>query len=403
MPPTFRESLRLLPSPFWVLAGATFITKFGVFVVPFLTIFMTQRGFTPFQAGWAIAAYSAGSFCASLFGGWLADRIGRNITMAAASLSGAGCMMLLSQAEQLHWLVLLALLAGFTGEAGGPASVALVQDIVPQEHRLAAYAVQRFSVNLAWAFGPAVAGFVAEKSFFWLFAGDAMTSATFGLIALFFLPRGRSSNRAASGWGHALKSIRVNQPFLALFVSCIAVAYLFRQSNTSFTLHFEKSGHPMYLCGAVLALNGVMICLLEMPLAAWTRVLPVRGAIAAGYVGLGVSYLVLAFDNSVAAFTISMVIFTTGEMMAFSRQQAYAASLSPEDMRGRYSGFLGLAWSLGNITASLGAMKLYEWSPDAVWVVSAVAGVFAAMVLVRGSRLPVARSAPVQAPAPAPR
>lgn len=304
-------------------------------------------------------------------------------------------MLMLSQAEQLHWLVLLTLLAGFVGEAGGPASVALVQDIVPSEHRLAAYAVQRFVVNLAWAFGPAVAGFVVERSIFWLFAGDAISSGIFGLVALFFLPRGTRSCRHTSGWSHALASIRTNRPFLVLFASCLAVAFMFRQTNTTFTLHFEKSGNPASLLGYVLAVNGVMICLMEMPLASYTRWMPVRNAIAAGYVGMALSFLVFLADNSVTAFTVCMVIFTTGEMMAFSRQQAYAASLSPEDMRGRYSGFLGLAWSIGNITASVGAMALYQWSPNVVWLLTATVGIFAAVVLVRWSRPSVRKVVPV--------
>ncbi len=400
MPPNFRDSLRAFPRPYWALIGATFVTKFGVFVVPFLTLFMTKRGFTPAEAGMAVAAYSVGSFFASFVGGWLADRIGRNITMALSGFTGAACMLLLSQAEQLHWLVLMAMLAGFTGEANGPASVALVQDLIPKEHRLAAYAVQRFTVNLAWAIGPAVAGFLAEYSFFWLFAGDALSTIIFGFIALLWLPRGRSSPKETSGWSHALASIRVNRPYLALFVSCIAVAFIFRQSNTSFTLHFERSGHSMQLCGLVLALNGVMICLLEMPLTSLTRRLPVRPAIAAGYIGLGASYLVLVFGSSVAAFTLMMVIFTTGEMMAFSRQQAYAASLCPEDMRGRYSGFLGFAWSIGNISSSLLGLALYDRSPNALWMLTAVLGLFAAGVLTRASTARVLR---VRQPAEVPR
>ncbi len=400
MPPNFTKSLKTFPRAYWALIGATFVTKFGVFVVPFLTLFMTRRGFTPAQAGMAIAAYSVGSFFASFVGGWLADRIGRNVTMALAGFTGAACMMLLSQAELLPWLILFSMLAGFTGEASGPASTALVQDLIPQEHRLAAYAVQRFTVNLAWAMGPAAAGFLAEYSFFWLFAVDALSTVIFGFIALICLPRGRSAPKGTAGWGHALASIRVNRPYLALFAACIAVAFIFRQSNTSFTLHFEKSGHPMHLCGMVLALNGVMICLMEMPLASLTRGLPVRAAMAMGYIGMGASYLVFLASPSLMAFTLSMVIFTVGEMMAFSRQQAYAASLSPEDMRGRYSGFLGFAWSLGNISSSLIGLKLYETRPDAVWILTACLGVCAAAVLLRGSTAPVPR---VQQPAAEPR
>lgn len=381
----FSQSLRFLPRPFWVLAGATFVIRFGVFVVPFLTLFMSRQGFSPQEAGMAVAAYSAGGFFASIVGGWLADRIGRNVTMALAALGGSCCMLLLSQASTLPWLVLLSSLTGFISEAGHPAGNALVQDIVPPEHRVAAFAVLRFSVNLGWALGPAAAGFLAEHSFFWLFAGDAITSAAFGAIAWTCLPRGRMSARQLSGWPHAWASIRLNRPFLALFGGCIAISFVLRQVTTTYTLHFEKSGHAMHLAGFVLALNGVMICLLEIPLSAWTRHWPVKPAIALGYLGMAASFLVLLFSHTIPAFVFSMILFTCGEMLAFSRQQAYAATLAPETMRGRYSGFLGLGWSSGSITGSLLGLSLYQYHPNLVWISCAILGSLGARLLMQGS------------------
>ena len=379
----FRHSLHSLPRSFWVLVGATFVNRFGVFVIPFLTIFMTRKGFSAADASWAIAAYSVGAFFAAGVGGWLADRMGRNVTMALSSLGGAACMMVFSQAESLEALVIISALTGFVSEAGNPAANALVQDLVPAEHRVAAYAVLRFAVNLGWAIGPACAGFLMEKSFFWLFAGDAATSAIFGVVAWRFLPRGRGVEKSRSGWSHALVSIRRNKEFLALFAASVAMSMVFRQTSTTYTLHFERSGLAMHWCGLVLALNGVMICLLEIPLTAFTRRLPVRTAIALGYAGMGLSHLVLLGSHSLAAFTLLMVLFTAGEMLAFSRQQAYAAGLSPEEMRGRYSGFLSFAWSIGNITGVMVGLRAYALEPALVWWGCGVLGVVAAGLLLR--------------------
>ncbi|MEQ1842149.1 MAG: MFS transporter, partial [Verrucomicrobiales bacterium] len=253
--------LRLLPKSFWVLVGATFVNRFGVFVVPFLAIFITRNGNTVTQAGWAVAAYSLGGFAAAWIGGWMADRLGRNATMALSSLAGAACMLAMSQAVDWRALVLLAFLTGTINEAGHPAGAALVQDLVPEENRILAYAVLRFAINLAWSMGPATAGFLAEHSFFWLFAVDAATSVVFGLVAWRFLPAGRKTPANQAGWSHAWRSIRYNRPFLALFGACVCVAWVFRQTNTNFPLHFEKNGLPLHYCGLVLALNGVMICL----------------------------------------------------------------------------------------------------------------------------------------------
>lgn len=381
------SQLRLLPRPFWVLVGATFVNRFGVFVVPFLTLFITRNGNTAAQAGYAAAAYSVGGFVAAALGGWLADRLGRNITMAVSSLAGAACMLAMSQAVDWRALAALAFLTGMINEAGGPASAALVQDLVPAEHRVIAFAVQRFAVNLAWSLGPATAGFLAEHSFFWLFVVDAATSAFFGVIAWLFLPRGRKTPREQAGWAYAWQSIRQNHAFLALFAACVCTAWIFRQTNTSFPLHFERSGLSLHLCGMVLALNGVMICLMEVPLASGLRQWPVKQVLALGYVLMGASFLVFLASGTLTGFVVMMIIFTVGEMSAFSRQQAYSASLAPDDMRGRYVGFLSFAWCAGNTASSAFGMALYDRHPTILWTLNAALGMVAA-VLILSSRKP---------------
>lgn len=375
------SQLRLLPRPFWVLVGATFVNRFGVFVVPFLALFITQNGNSATQAGFAVAAYSLGGFVAAWIGGWMADRLGRNVTMAVASIAGAGCMIAMSQATDWRMLALLSFITGAITEAGHPASAALVQDIVPQEQRVIAFAVQRFAVNLAWSLGPATAGFLAEYSFFWLFAVDAATSFFFGIIAWMFLPRGHQTPKAQAGWGHAWQSIRQNHAFLALFGACMCLAWVFRQTNTTFPLHFERNGLPMHDCGLVLALNGVMICLFELLLANALRSWPVKLVLALGYVLMSTSFLVFHVSATLTAFVVMMVIFTIGEMAAFSRQQAYGASLSPDDMRGRYVGFLSFAWCTGNTASSALGMMLYDRNPTLLWTINASLGIVAAMLI----------------------
>lgn len=374
-------SIRQLPHAFWVLAGATFVNRFGVFVWPFLTLFITRQGNTAAQAGIAVSAYSAGSFAAAWIGGWMADRLGRNVTMGLASIGGAVCMIAMSQATDWRTLAVLAFLTGLVAEAGNPAGAALVQDIVPAELRVAAYAVLRFAVNLGWSLGPVCAGFLAERSFFWLFVVDAATSAFFGIVAWRCLPRGRRTEAHLAGWSVAWASIRRNKPFLALFVACICGAWSFRQTATTFMLHLEQSGHSMSWSGVILAINGIMICTLEVPLALLTSRLGARTMLAIGYTLMGGCYLFLIGASPLWIFVLVMVVFTAGEMFTFSRQQAYASALAPEDMRGRYAGFLSFAWAIGGIVSSMAGLQLYSQHPALVWGISALLGVLASLVI----------------------
>src|SRR5206468_10763756 len=58
--PTLVASLRALPRPAWILFLGTFLNKFGTFVVPFLALYLTRRGYSMTDAGLAVGAYGVG-------------------------------------------------------------------------------------------------------------------------------------------------------------------------------------------------------------------------------------------------------------------------------------------------------------------------------------------------------
>src|ERR1051325_4815696 len=137
---SLRGDLRALPPAAWVLFFGMFLNKFGTFVLPFLTIYMTRLGYSTSQAGLTVAAYGIGSFCASFWGGYLADRLGRRKTIVLSMFSGAVAMLCLSQARGLPMIILFSSVAGLAAEFYRPASSALLADLVPQGQRVTAFA-----------------------------------------------------------------------------------------------------------------------------------------------------------------------------------------------------------------------------------------------------------------------
>src|SRR5438067_11148096 len=235
-----RETLRALPRGAWILFLGTFLSKFGTFVLPFLAIYMTRMGYSSAHAGLAIGAYGIGSLCASLIGGHLADRLGRRKTIVLSMFSGAVAMLCLSQAHTFGAFALFASFAGLTCELYRPASGALLADLVPAGQRVTAFAAYRIAFNAGWAFGPATAGFLAERGYFWLFVGDAVTSALFGLVALFALPRGVRSQTTESRWSDALKVLRRDRKFHQVLLATFAVWLIFFQVFSTFGLHVTR-------------------------------------------------------------------------------------------------------------------------------------------------------------------
>src|SRR2546422_804665 len=143
--------------------------------------------------------------------------------------SAAIAMLCLSQARTLPAIVCFASLAGLTGELYRPASSALLADLVPAGQRVMAYSAYRMAFNAGWAFGPATAGFLAEHGYFWLFVGDAATSALFGLVAVFALPRGVRSQPNGTGWSDAVRVLGDDRKFHQLLCAAFIIGLAFFQ------------------------------------------------------------------------------------------------------------------------------------------------------------------------------
>jgi MFS family permease len=383
--PTLLASLRALPRPVWILFFGTFLNKFGTFVVPFLTLYLAREGYSLTEVGIAIGAYGVGHLVASLLGGHLADTFGRRKTIVASMFSAAAAMLLLSQAQAFPFVVALAALAGLTCELYRPAASALLTDLTSAGQRVTAFAAYRLAFNAGWAFGPATAGLLAAHGFFWLFAGDAMTSVLFGIVALFALPRGVRSRQNGGSWNQALRGLKQDKEFQRALLASFAISLVFFQMATTFGMHVTQLGFSPGIYGAIISLNGALVVCCELPLTTITRRFPARKTIAAGYLLIGIGFALNAFARTVPELVGCMVLFTIGEMIAMPVTSAYIADLAPAHMRGRYMGMFGLTWAVGLIVAPGLGMKLLSLGPLALWFCCGALGLVAAGIVYRRS------------------
>jgi MFS family permease len=390
--PTLRQNLRALPRPAWVLFGGTFINRFGTFVMPFLAIYMTREGFTPTQAGLAVSSYGAGHIIASMLGGHLADRFGRRNTIALSMFSSSATMLALSQAHSLYSILFCAFLVGATGELYRPAASALLGDLVQPEQRVAAFGMYRFAINLGFAVGPATAGFLADRSFLYVFIGDAATSFLYGCVALFALPHGiRSSGKDEQpneGLRHALR----DRAFMYFLGATLCMTWIEFQLHSTLPLHIAALGFSAKTYGMLLSINGVMIVLFELALTSWTQRFPPQPLIALGYGLTAVGFTLIGVANSVPMLALTVVIWTMGEMVYAPVTGAFVTGLAPERFRGRYMGLFHSVWSLGMLLGPAMGTWLYQRNPNLLWGMCVLVGTASVVLaLVR----PVERAAAI--------
>jgi MFS family permease len=389
-----RTDIAAMPRPVWILFAGTFVNRFGSFVLVFLALYLTGRGFTAPQAGLAMGAYGAGAIGASLAGGWLADRIGRRNSIVLSMTLSAGVMLSLSRAQAYPILMALTALAGFCSELYRPAASALIADVTTPMQRVTAYALYRLAINLGFAFGPAVGGLLATRSFTLLFVGDALTSLVYAGIAIAALPNRTAEHHAPGPRRNALHTILHDGRFLVFVTASLMAAMVFMQHVSTYPLQIEAYGFSSRVFGLLISLNGAFICLVELPLVSVTRRLPARRVMMTGFGFIGLGFGLTGFVHTLPLLVVTVIVWTIGEMIYFPVAAAHVANVAPPDMRGRYHGAYGISWGLGAVLGPIIGTTLLAHDPRSVWVACSCVAVVGAALIVPATRVVAAPDAP---------
>jgi MFS family permease len=298
-------------------------------------------------------------------------------------VSSAAVMLVFPHAESYWLLVTLSLLAGTCAEFYRPAAAALIADVTTPGQRVTAYALYRLAINLGFAAGPAVGGFLATRSFTILFVGDAITSLLYAVIAMFALPNRVGDHHTTAPKRSALPVILKDTPFLLFISSTFAASTVFMQHVSSYPLQLDSYGYASSVFGLLISINGVIICLVELPLSSYAQRRNHNAVMTLGMVVIGVGFAMTGFVRTLPLLAVSVVIWTFGEMLYFPRASAHIANISPPDMRGRYHGAWGIAWGLGAVLGPIAGTSLFAFNPLVLWLAcGALAFVGAALVQV---------------------
>ncbi len=341
--------LRELPRPVQVLIAGTFVNKAGTYIVPYLTIvLMRDFHLAPLQAGLAVAAYGCGSLVSVFVGGQTADRLGRRSTMLL-SLFGSGVLALcLGFAPNLQAFVFLLLGFGFLADLFQPAASAIVTDLVPPEQRKLGFAGLRLAINLGFSSGLVVGGFLVDWGWRFLFWGDGLSTLAYGLVILFFI----AETRPVQAEGEAAKSPFGDRPFLKLVAASSAFPFLMFALMTVLPITLtEGAGYPSRAYGYIVGLNGLLVAVFELPIAAR---LPSASRLTTAAVGLVVAASGVALNGlapHLGIYVAAIFLVTAGEIVMMPQLSATVADWAPRLSRGRYISLFQSSWTLAKATS----------------------------------------------------
>lgn len=349
-----------LPKEVYVIFVSRIVNAIGCFVGPFLTLILTKKiGLSSDVAGAYMSSAGLLYMPASIIGGKLADSLGRRKVIILFDALAIMIYFICGFVQPSMTMVYLIMLAGTCMSAAGPAHDSLMADLTTPENRNGAYALSYMGWNLGFAVGPFVAGLLFEKHLNLIFIGDALTALlSLSLIILFVretigdtkqevVDESRSMERRESG---SIISVLMKRPALLIF-AVVILGYNFTYAQWGFMMpmhseqNFGSMGATYY--GYMASFNGLIVIALT-PLITWlSRKMKHMPKIIIGGLLYSIGFGMLGLYNVLAAFFISVFVFTIGEIILSISVMPFIADHTPMSHRGRMSGVLGILFGVG--------------------------------------------------------
>ena len=386
----FRNVYYRFESEVWVLAVIQFFTAIGFSVcIPFLCIYLHQdRGFSMTLVGIIILA---GGLCAAVsqaIGGAFSDRFGRRPILLISSLisiflySGLSALIGISAPV---WAIAIVYIAGRSMlTITRPVISAMVADFTSKDRLTEAYGILRIGLNIGWAAGPAIGGYLATfLPYYWLFGIAALTCGFIFPIILFFIHE--PSHGVVKGIGFRSMLPTADDRIFIAFVGLSLLLFIIMGQLTSTLSIFavDMVGFSTAQYGLLLTLNGLIIAFFQYPITIALRRLAKFRALILASLLYGFGYLSLGWITKFGWALGAMAMITAGEIIHVPVTLSLIGELSPQDQRGRYMGLYGLSETAGiALGPLLGGVLLdtFPFNAKLVWAPIASIALVAAIL-----------------------
>lgn len=373
----------------WVLFFSEMIVAMGFSVViPFLAIYLHERLEVAMTlVGIVYLARAMVAAFGSVIGGELADRIGRRRVMlfAVSSRALVYLFVALAIAFNLGFLAVAALviLSSISGSLFEPAANALVADVVSPRRRLEAYGLLRVGVNIGWAAGPALGGFLASISYSSLFLLTAFTGMVSFFMIFFWISETVKLTQTERFTFRDIASIRGDRLFVCFCLLSFVLFIAVSQMSSTFSVFASGNlGISEVEIGYIYSINGILVVLFQLPLARMITGRRMTKVLTAGALVYTLGYFLVGMAGGFYFLVLCMVIITLGELIVSPSMMNTVAAVSPENERGRYMGifsfFTAFGWSLGPFIGGM-LIDFMAEMPLLLWGILSSFGLLAAI------------------------
>jgi MFS family permease len=386
-----------------ILVIARAVNRLGAFTLPFLAVVLTlELGASVAQAGLVMTLFGLATIPSRIFGGHLADRLGRKQAIILGLVGCAVSQAWIALADQLWSAVLAVALLGFVFEIYEPPSQAAIADLTAPADRPTAYAALGAAMAAAAVAAGLLAAALSRWDLRWLFVLDAATCLACAVLIGLALPAtappvtappvtappasarpsaatrtGRPAGDPAGrreGWR--------DRRLLAMLAAGTVFATLYMVLILGLPLTLIARELPASTIGLVLGFSALTLVVAQ-PLQRLRRLreLNIFQVMTIGYLLLAAGLLANGFATNVPAFLAAAALWSLGDLLLLSRAFTIVAALAPDHARGRYLAIYGISWGIATTLAPLAATQLLDLAgPLLLWATCAAAALALAAV-----------------------
>lgn len=380
------NTFRGLSKEVWWLSLITLINRAGTMVIPFLSLYLTTSlKFTLDDVAWIMTAFGLGSIVGSWLGGKLTDRIGYyKVMVFSLMMSGVlfiGLQFLNTFATICAGIFVLMAVA----DMFRPAMFVALSAYSKPENKTRSVTLIRLAINLGFSAGPAIGGFIiTTMSYGGLFWVDGIT-CMIAAVALLQVLHPKKSKVIDVEINEHPKSAYTDKAFLIFLLAMVIFGVVFLQFLSTLPYFYKEGvGLSEFEIGLLMALNGILIFIFEMPLIKW---LEHKGYTKVGLMIFGLilstgSYLFLMYNTMIALIIVSMIIVTFGEMIVFPFSNAFSLIRSKRGLQGEYMALYSIAFSISHVFAhNIGFHFIDAFGFDNTWILMFILGTIGVILL----------------------
>lgn len=369
---------RGLPQNMYMLFWVQVINRFGDFVAPFLTLYLTEKlGMSLAAVGIIVTASSLLSLFGSMVGGKLGDEMSRKKTYMVFQTLAAVLLIPCAFISNIYVIVAFILLSTLFNGAVRPPLNAIITDILPPDKRKLGFSLQYLGINIGVAIGPIIAGFLFNNYLPMLFIGDAATS----LIAVLFVAINiketdstfikqavvsKENEPCENVIGALLKKPEV----LIFLIIYMIYSFVYTQHRFSLPLMmndvFLSDGSKMF--GMLMSINAITVIGLTIIVTKATKGRSTLSNIIIAGVFYAVGFGMIGIIKVFPLFVVSTILWTIGEILVVTNFGVYLANNSPSNFVARFNAIGSLSWAIGSAAGTSFMGKYIDlMGINAVW------------------------------------